>query len=389
MAYPRKVPRLIGKSTKLFRDGVRTEESWAQYERRFIRFLQWVGCKNNADDFLQKTRADPKWAEDKIIEYIRIQKERVTQRKISYRSVGNFLKPVKLFLEMNLEPNEPRPTWTKISRILPPKGRYARDRTPTREEIRKIVASDDMRVKVIGLTMASSGIRVGAWNYLKREDLSPIQRDGRIVACEVIVYAATPDEYISFITPEAYIAINDYFQYRERYGEQLTSQSPILRNKFNISKPVEKLQTEAERPRQLKHSAVKRLIERVLWDSGLRVEKKRRHEFAVDHGFRKFFKAQCEQVMKPINVETLIGHSTGISDSYYRPTENELLEDYLKAVPLLTISEVAEVHQKSEQEKKQLEARLDRLEASVAHLIRRKEEQLLSLADIRRRDMSQ
>jgi hypothetical protein len=26
-----------------------------------------------------------------------------------------------------------------------------------------------------------------------------------------------------------------------------------------------------------------------------------------------------------------MGHSTGISDSYYRATENELLEDYLKA----------------------------------------------------------
>jgi hypothetical protein len=41
--------------------------------------------------------------------------------------------------------------------------------------------------------------------------------------------------------------------------------------------------------------------------------------------------------MKPINVETLMGHSTGISDSYYRPTESELLEDYLKVVDHLTI----------------------------------------------------
>jgi hypothetical protein len=34
--------------------------------------------------------------------------------------------------------------------------------------------------------------------------------------------------------------------------------------------------------------------------------------------------------MKPINVETLSGRSTGVSDSYYRPTESELLEEYLK-----------------------------------------------------------
>jgi hypothetical protein len=33
-----------------------------------------------------------------------------------------------------------------------------------------------------------------------------------------------------------------------------------------------------------------------------------------------------------------MGHSVGISDSYYRPTESDLLEEYLKAVDALTIS---------------------------------------------------
>jgi predicted nuclease with TOPRIM domain len=41
--------------------------------------------------------------------------------------------------------------------------------------------------------------------------------------------------------------------------------------------------------------------------------------------------------MKPINIEKLLSHSIGISNSYYRPTENELLEDYLKVVDLLSI----------------------------------------------------
>ena len=41
--------------------------------------------------------------------------------------------------------------------------------------------------------------------------------------------------------------------------------------------------------------------------------------------------------MKPINIEKLLSHSIGISNSYYRPTENELIEDYLKVVDLLSI----------------------------------------------------
>ena len=43
--------------------------------------------------------------------------------------------------------------------------------------------------------------------------------------------------------------------------------------------------------------------------------------------------------MKPINVEILMGHSVGISDSYYKPTETESLEDYLKSVDALTVSQ--------------------------------------------------
>ena len=42
--------------------------------------------------------------------------------------------------------------------------------------------------------------------------------------------------------------------------------------------------------------------------------------------------------MKPINIETLLSHNVGISSSYYRPTEGELLEDYLRVINLLTIN---------------------------------------------------
>ena len=34
-----------------------------------------------------------------------------------------------------------------------------------------------------------------------------------------------------------------------------------------------------------------------------------------------------------------MGHSTGISNSYYRPTDDELLDDYIKVIPLLTITD--------------------------------------------------
>jgi hypothetical protein len=41
--------------------------------------------------------------------------------------------------------------------------------------------------------------------------------------------------------------------------------------------------------------------------------------------------------MKSLNVEILMGHDIVLANSYYKPTEIELLDDYLKAVELLTI----------------------------------------------------
>jgi hypothetical protein len=72
----------------------------------------------------------------------------------------------------------------------------------------------------------------------------------------------------------------------------------------------------------------------------------RRHEWKAAHGFRKFYKTRTEQVMRPINVEITIGHNVGVSSSYYRATDNELVQDYLKAIPQLTVTSHVEILEK-------------------------------------------
>ena len=42
----------------------------------------------------------------------------------------------------------------------------------------------DDRIKAIVSVMASSGIRVGAWDLLKWKHVSPITREGKIVAAK-------------------------------------------------------------------------------------------------------------------------------------------------------------------------------------------------------------
>jgi hypothetical protein len=44
--------------------------------------------------------------------------------------------------------------------------------------------------------------------------------------------------------------------------------------------------------------------------------------------------------MKPAAVEMLMGHSLGISDSYFKPTEEEIIQEYLKIVDALSINDI-------------------------------------------------
>jgi hypothetical protein len=56
--------------------------------------------------------------------------------------------------------------WKRIRRCLPHGREAANDRAPTLEEIQRLVDFRDRRIKSIIYTMASSGIRLGAWDTL-------------------------------------------------------------------------------------------------------------------------------------------------------------------------------------------------------------------------------
>ena len=131
--------------------------------------------------------------------------------------------------------------------------------------------------------------------------------------------------------------------------------------------------------RSLKVAAIKRLIERALWEQGIRhalAPGAKHHEWKAAHGFRKFYKSRTEQVMKPINVEITMGHDIGISASYYKPTEREVLEDYLKAVDLLTINsdkvilqkQVLELKEKSKDNEYIIKAKLQEKDEEIQNM---------------------
>jgi hypothetical protein len=103
----------------------------------------------------------------------------------------------------------------------------------------------------------------------------------------------------------------------------------------------------------------------------------KRREWKIVHGYRKFFKSKAEQMMKPINVEILLGHNIGLSGAYYRPTEKEILNDYLKAIDELTINENED--SKLKEEIKSLTEKNENTEYMIKAKLQEKDEQVESL----------
>lgn len=321
-----------------------------RYQTRLAKFFDFIGMEaggkleDRARVFAQRGKDDGNWALNNILRFVQYQKEHVDKKEITGATVRNYVKSIKLFCEMA----DISVSWKKITRGLPKGKKYADDRIPTLEEIKKVVEYPDRRIKAIVYTMASSGIRIGAWDYLQWGHIRPIERNGKIDAAKLIVYAGEDDEYFTFISSENWKALREWVSYREASGELINNDSWVMRDLWDTR--VAQGRGLVTRPKKLAALGIKRLMERAIWAQGLRKKLepgKKRHPYQANHSLRKWFKTRCEIAgMKPINIEKLMNHSIGISESYYRATENEVLEDYLKAVDQLTINGDSQILEK-------------------------------------------
>jgi hypothetical protein len=153
----------------LFVYAIRSQVTRDYYSRRLKIFFNYIDLlskgtiEERCNLFAAKAIEDPSWAFNMIVKFLQFQKERVEKEEITGATLRNFIKPIKLFCEMYDIPI----VWKKITRGLPKFRRHADDRAPTIEEIQKICEYPDRRIKAIVYTMASCGIRLGAWDYLR------------------------------------------------------------------------------------------------------------------------------------------------------------------------------------------------------------------------------
>jgi len=232
-----------------------------------------------------------------------------------------------------------------------------------REQILQALETAGHRERVAILMVASCGARDAALPTLTRHDLVPIDKYG---IYRITIYKGYKEEYITFCTPECRKAIDDYFAYRQRAGEELKEKTPLFRDEFDPNDPLR-----AAHPKLIETTTIAKAVIRIMERAGVRkriavIEGQNpgrlRHPVKAVYGLRKYFETQSS--LAGVNlawVDMLMGHDIGIKRHYHKPTEEELLEGndrmrgYIAAVDYLTINEANRLEKQVDNLKKELE----------------------------------
>lgn len=263
-------------------------------------------------------------------------------------TIQNYLNSLKAFYRIN----DVILNNYKISKLMPEPIKQNRDRAYTDVEISKILAIADERMKVVILIMASSGVRMGSLPDLKIKSLQ-----GR----KLTVYENTREEYFTFITPECQKAIENYLEFRKRFKENLTPESWLIREQFDIRNKFN------PPPKKIFHKTMQGLLRKMTVKSGIRENgtKYQRQTIMNTHGFRKFFTTQLvHSKVNPEIREMLLGHKIGLASAYYKPTEQDMYEEYQKAEDNLTIDPSNRLRKQLDTAKVE-KSRLDRIEQKM------------------------
>ena len=221
--------------------------------------------------------------------------------------------------------NDIRINERKIDKFLGERTCKIKDRAYTHEVIKKLIDAADIRVKIIILLMASTGMRVGAVSNIQLKHLEEIEG-----LYKVTVYEKSKEEYFTFCTPECYSYIKQYLEFRTKSGEILNKESYLIREQFDIN-DFEQIRRKS---RKITTRTIRNLMQKLAIRAGLRtinptngVRTGVRHDIQINHGLRKFFTTQVTKARVNHEMRELwLGHEIKLASAYYRPTVADMRE---------------------------------------------------------------
>ena len=356
-----------------FLSGIKSDETKKPMQRNLKIFLETV-CKKllNGDltqrsqEFVDLARTDQQKALAIISSYVQHLKSRTRLDKtdpdyLNPSTVPNKIKPIKKLLDMN----GVGLAWKRIHVMYPEMNNIHKGRGYTREEIRILLEHvDSLAMQFVILAESSGGFRVGAWNNMIWDCISPVYKVGNeyktelgknevgIIVCAIVtIYKGTGEEYDTLISIETWNKLMEYkVSWIHKVKREPHGSDPVVLERFT-------------KPTPMTDKAIRSRIEKIRDLTGITTpltEGKRRHEVPTTHGFRRYYdKVMMECTQKTLTLsslvikERLMGHGGLVKTdkNYYWTNIKDMIPQYLDAMPELMIDEKYRMEIKLEQEK--------------------------------------
>ena len=395
------VVQTVDDALTLFRSGIKSEITRQTYEKRLREFLcgtleeyldgdkslreqqraqrladggKKVGMVLDADfavrarELVQKARDDPDAITNLLLAYSAKLKERCENlaqdsEYLNPNTVPNMFKPIKKLFKMNGVHFQ----WERIDSTYPESETNRDTRGYTRDEISRMLRFTNPLESAVIFLASSSGIRRGGFDFTW-DCIRPVyRRDGDLamgrysdgkdepgIVCGIItVYAGSSEQYFAMFTPEAWEAIIIYrTQWQHDTLREPQPKDGFLKRAGNQAEPLSCNALASRLNKVLKRAKVREPLE-----AG-----RRNHEVPVMNGFRRYFNKINKETLSRdsplaalIKKEMMLSH-TGLlklDKNYFQTHWKELAEEYLAAVPPLTIS--SEYRTKAENQRLRVE----------------------------------
>lgn len=246
---------------------------------------------------------------------------------VSHSTTRSYIYGVKKWLALN----GVKVDWNKIE--MPTATQTVeRDRAPTKEELKTLLNhASSSRDRFVIYALTSSGLRIGTLLSLTIGDVALNPPDVAMLKVEKGTGRKFGSKrargsgrlFVTFFSPEAKKAMQEYLTERKNAGERVTAQSPLVTD-YN------------HKGEFITIEAYSKVWNRLLKKAGLNQKTHRFHTLHI-HTLRKYFRSNCVGVDASYR-ERWMGHKgLYLDESYFKAEENLHLAEYRKAIPHLTI----------------------------------------------------
>jgi len=321
------------KSVIMFQSAIKSEKTKKLYMQTLEKFREYFIIR----DYDSLVSIESKKIQEMIEDYVLY----LRSKDLGYGFVHNAICSLKLFFSMN----DIVCNWIKINKMKPEKKKLRGDKPYTTEDLQiilKHVSKSPLWTSLIHF-ISSSGVRDGFSEELRIKDLGDMPNGCKSVK----VYADSKDESYTFITQEAVIALEEYFEYRRKKGEKLTPDSWVFTTALKPDVPMST---------NLISGWFTKIVNKTSVNRGECIN--HRYDIPIVYGMRKRFDTILKSNSKiNINIaEKLMGHSKSIplDNHYFKPTLEVMFDEYQKAIPDLAIDQTVKLKLELEKKNNQL-----------------------------------